>query len=194
MDSPSRSSEHCSTVRNVSNGGMHATAHICSDAFTFDWHRPRIAALSAKIIVAHYLASIGGQADLDRIEEVIIRDTYTEGGQSHPAVLARMRPFYKLVGDPLICSDTFAEGYDGSEFAGHERRFESVPRTPGVDQVFHGRTTLLNCSHGKAARTSVSCRFSSSVPRSAPFTSPASTNATSMASGPTRRVMGKRTS
>jgi Tetratricopeptide repeat len=76
--------------------------------------------LSAQAIVAQYLAAIGGQANLDRIENLIIRGTYSEGGESHRAVLARMRPFYKLVGDPLSRSDEFEEGYDGSawEFYG----------------------------------------------------------------------------
>jgi hypothetical protein len=51
---------------------------------------------------------------------VIIRGTYTEYAHSAPAVLARMRPFYKLVGDPLQRSTEFEEGYDGSawEFYG----------------------------------------------------------------------------
>jgi Tetratricopeptide repeat len=51
---------------------------------------------------------------------LIIRGTYTEHGQSGAAQLARMRPFYKLVGDPLRRSAEFEEGYDGSawEFYG----------------------------------------------------------------------------
>ncbi|MGD0144101.1 MAG: tetratricopeptide repeat protein [Rhizomicrobium sp.] len=75
---------------------------------------------SADEIVAHYVDAIGGQAACDAIQNVIIRGTYTEYGQTDPAQLARMRPFYKLVGDPLKRSTEFEEGYDGSawEFYG----------------------------------------------------------------------------
>lgn len=78
------------------------------------------AAPTADEIVAHYVEAIGGQAACDKIQSVIIRGTYTEHGQSGPAQLARMRPFYKLVGDPLKRSTDFEEGYDGSawEFYG----------------------------------------------------------------------------
>jgi tetratricopeptide (TPR) repeat protein len=75
---------------------------------------------SADMIVARYVAAIGGQEKLDAIQNVIIRGTYSEHGQSGAAQLARMRPFYKLVGDPLKRSKDFEEGYDGSawEFYG----------------------------------------------------------------------------
>ena len=72
------------------------------------------AAPSADAIVAHYVAAIGGQRACDAIQNVVIHGTYTENGQSEPATLARMRPFYKLVGDPLHRSMDFEEGYDGS--------------------------------------------------------------------------------
>lgn len=53
-------------------------------------------------------------------QAAIIRGTYTEHGETGPAQLARMRPFYKLVGDPLKRATDFEEGYDGSawEFYG----------------------------------------------------------------------------
>lgn len=78
------------------------------------------AAPSADEIVAHYVDAIGGQGACDKIHSVIIRGTYSENGQTSPAVLARMRPFYKLVGDPLKRSAEFEEGYDGAawEFYG----------------------------------------------------------------------------
>ena len=71
-------------------------------------------------IVGHYVEAIGGQAACDAIQNVIIRGTYSENGEKVPAQLARMRPFYKLVGDPLKRSAEFEEGYDGSawEFYG----------------------------------------------------------------------------
>ena len=52
----------------------------------------------------------------------MIRGTYTESGLTlGDAVLVRMRPFYKLVGDPDSPSTDFSEGYDGSawEYYGH---------------------------------------------------------------------------
>ncbi len=70
--------------------------------------------LSADPIVGRYVDTIGGQAKIDVIRNVVIRGTYSENGQSMPAVLARMRPYYKLVGDPLHRSNEFEEGYDGS--------------------------------------------------------------------------------
>jgi hypothetical protein len=75
---------------------------------------------SADEIVSHYVNAIGGQTACDAIQSVIIRGTYTENGEKSPAQLARLRPFYKLVGDPLKRSTEFEEGYDGSawEFYG----------------------------------------------------------------------------
>lgn len=72
------------------------------------------APLTADEILQHHIAALGGQKNLDAIQNLIIRGTYTEHGQSGPAQLARMRPFYKLVGDPLRRSQEFEEGYDGS--------------------------------------------------------------------------------
>jgi hypothetical protein len=75
---------------------------------------------SADEIVQHHIGALGGQKSLDAIQSLIIRGTYSEQGQSNAAQLARMRPFYKLVGDPLQRSAEFEEGYDGSawEFYG----------------------------------------------------------------------------
>jgi hypothetical protein len=65
-------------------------------------------------ILQHHIVALGGQRNLDAVQNLIIRGTYTEHGQSGAAQLARMRPFYKLVGDPLQRSVEFEEGYDGS--------------------------------------------------------------------------------
>jgi hypothetical protein len=75
---------------------------------------------SVEEILQHHIAALGGQENLNAIQNLIIRGTYTEHGQSGAAQLARMRPFYKLVGDPLRRSAEFEEGYDGSawEFYG----------------------------------------------------------------------------
>src|SRR6202000_2175619 len=69
---------------------------------------------AADAIIDRYIAAIGGQKNLDAIQSMIIRGTYTENGQSGSGVLARMRPFYKLVGDPLKRSTEFEECYAGS--------------------------------------------------------------------------------
>jgi hypothetical protein len=78
------------------------------------------ASLSVDEILQHHIAALGGQKNLDAVQNLIIRGTYTEDRQSSAAQLARMRPFYKLVGDPLKRSADFEEGYDGSawEFYG----------------------------------------------------------------------------
>jgi len=75
---------------------------------------------SADTIAANYVRAIGGQGACDAIRNVVIRGSYSEAGQSMSAVVARMRPFYILVGDPLKRSADFEEGYDGSawEFYG----------------------------------------------------------------------------
>src|ERR1700753_4114203 len=54
------------------------------------------AVASADAIINRYIAAIGGQKNLDAIQSMVIRGTYTENGQSGSGVLARMRPFYKL--------------------------------------------------------------------------------------------------
>jgi Tetratricopeptide repeat len=96
-------------------------------------------------IVGHYIKAIGGQAACDAIQSVLIRGTYTEHGEKSPAQLARMRPFYKLVGDPLKRSSEFEEGYDGSawEFYGDPG---IVLRTvgPASAAARHGFYTLGN--------------------------------------------------
>ena len=81
---------------------------------------PAQAELSADQIIARYVDAIGGQAACNEIQNVVIRGSYTENGETDPATLARMRPYYKLVGDPLKRSTEFEEGYDGSawEFYG----------------------------------------------------------------------------
>ncbi|HXC53983.1 MAG TPA: tetratricopeptide repeat protein [Rhizomicrobium sp.] len=88
----------------------------------FAFVSPASAALpTAEEIVAHYVDAIGGAAAVAAIHSTLIRGVYTENGHSDDhAVLARMKPFYKLVGDPDHRSSDFMEGYDGSawEFYG----------------------------------------------------------------------------
>lgn len=74
-------------------------------------------------IVAHYIAARGGKDRLRAIQSVVSYFAYREPGtgNSNPnAVMALMRPYYKLVGDPDHPSSEFAEGWDGAawEFYG----------------------------------------------------------------------------
>ncbi|HYL20376.1 MAG TPA: tetratricopeptide repeat protein [Gemmatimonadales bacterium] len=69
---------------------------------------------SADEIVAHYVEAIGGRARVSAVHSLLVRGTYTESGMTmNGAVLVKMRPWYKLVGDPGTTAD-FSEGYDGS--------------------------------------------------------------------------------
>jgi len=75
---------------------------------------------TAQEIVANYVKAIGGANKVASVKTIIIRGTYSEGNLKIDATLARMRPYYKLVGDPEHRSKSFEEGYDGSawEFYG----------------------------------------------------------------------------
>ena len=69
---------------------------------------------SAEAIVAHYIDAIGGRTHVSGVHSLVVRGTYTETGMTmNGAVLVKMRPWYKLVGDPERTAD-FSEGYDGS--------------------------------------------------------------------------------
>jgi tetratricopeptide (TPR) repeat protein len=105
----------------LASTGLASTGLAASSAAAASHQTSTPAAVaSADAIIDRYIAAIGGQKNLDAIQSMIIRGTYTENGQSGSGVLARMRPFYKLVGDPLKRSTEFEEGYDGSawEFYG----------------------------------------------------------------------------
>lgn len=81
---------------------------------------PAFAAPTAEEIVARYIDSLGGAQKVAAVQSIIIRGKYSEGDFNLDATLAKMRPYYKLVGDPLNRSKEFEEGYDGSawEFYG----------------------------------------------------------------------------
>jgi hypothetical protein len=109
----------CNTM--VSNTRLHRTALIAALLSALPAGGAQAPSLpSADTIIAHHVEALGGQKKLDAIQSVVIRGVYTEHEQSVPAQLARMRPYYKLVGDPLKRSADFEEGYDGSawEFYG----------------------------------------------------------------------------
>jgi hypothetical protein len=75
---------------------------------------------SAKSIIAHYVDAIGGERSVQAVRSVLVKGRYIEGSDSFDAAMAKMKPYYKLVGDPDKRSKDFEEGYDGSawEFYG----------------------------------------------------------------------------
>jgi hypothetical protein len=76
---------------------------------------------SADEIVARYVAARGGAEKIAALRTLVFRGEYHEGDHTNgEAVMALMRPYYKLVGDPDKPITDFAEGYDGSawEFYG----------------------------------------------------------------------------
>lgn len=77
--------------------------------------------VTADQIIANHIEARGGREAIARVHSVVFRGTYSEPGFETPrAVMALMRPYYKLVGDPGDLSNDFREGYDGSawEFYG----------------------------------------------------------------------------
>jgi transcriptional regulator GlxA family with amidase domain len=71
--------------------------------------------ISVDEIVANYVKAIGGYENVKKIRTLISRGEYREGGEvSTDGALVKMRPYYKLVGDPNNTKPEFSEGYDGS--------------------------------------------------------------------------------
>ncbi|HEX3069552.1 MAG TPA: tetratricopeptide repeat protein [Thermoanaerobaculia bacterium] len=96
-------------------------------------------------IVDRSITARGGREAMARLQSLVIRGEYVESNHVNAgAVMALMRPYYKLVGDPDKPVGTFAEGYDGSAWeyyadpgivvrtvgaasaAGRHRRFDDV--------------------------------------------------------------------
>lgn len=66
-------------------------------------------------IVQRHVLALGGREKIEAIHSVVEHLEYREGSHvnSH-AYIARMRPYYKTLGEPKASSDGFNEGYDGS--------------------------------------------------------------------------------
>jgi hypothetical protein len=65
--------------------------------------------------IGKYVAAIGGHERVHNIRTLIPRGEYREGGAvATDGALVKMRPRYKLVGDPKNPNPEFSEGYDGS--------------------------------------------------------------------------------
>src|SRR6267154_2026803 len=69
---------------------------------------------TADEIVARHIEARGGAEKIRGLRTLVYRGTHREGDHVGNAVMALMRPFYKLVGDPDVPNRSFAEGYDGS--------------------------------------------------------------------------------
>ena len=97
---------------------------------------------SAEQVVANYILALGGSKAVASVKTIIVRGIYSEGTMSFDATVARMRPFYKLVGDPLKRSKDYEEGYDGSawEFYG---RPGIVLRTVGAPAAATRHSTAV---------------------------------------------------
>lgn len=73
-----------------------------------------VALPSTEHLIAAHVRALGGRAALDSVQSLIIRGRYSEADFSIDAAQAKMRPYYRLVGDPAKPLGDFAEGYDGS--------------------------------------------------------------------------------
>jgi len=65
-------------------------------------------------IVTRHVAAIGGVDAIHRIRSFVVHGWYHEGTFSIRTYTAQMRPFYRVIGDPLEGLKTIHEGYDGS--------------------------------------------------------------------------------
>jgi hypothetical protein len=73
------------------------------------------AALSLDEILERHVQALGGRDKIDAIHSVIQHLEYREGSFVIPdAFVARMRPYYKTIGDPKNLKVDVNEGYDGS--------------------------------------------------------------------------------
>jgi hypothetical protein len=86
------------------------TAHFTPSAYVQKNNLP-----SVDEIVARHITALGGREKIDAIHSVVQHLEYREGSFVIPnAFIARMRPYYKTIGDPKDKSIEINEGYDGS--------------------------------------------------------------------------------
>ncbi len=66
-------------------------------------------------IVARHVEALGGQRKIDAIHSIVFRLTYREGDFVMPdGYMAKMRPYYRTLGDPKNLKVDVNEGFDGS--------------------------------------------------------------------------------
>jgi len=71
--------------------------------------------LSVEQIIEHHIQALGGQQKIDTIHAIVYHLTYREGTFVMPhGYMAKMRPYYKTLGDPKNLKVDVNEGYDGS--------------------------------------------------------------------------------
>ncbi len=71
--------------------------------------------LSVPQIIERHIQALGGQQNIDAIHSITYHLTYREGTFVLPdAYMAKMRPYYKTLGDPRNLKVDVNEGYDGS--------------------------------------------------------------------------------
>lgn len=72
-------------------------------------------ALTADQIVARHIEALGGQDKIAAIHSLVFHLTYREGDFVMPdGYMAKMRPYYKTLGDPKNLKVDVNEGFDGS--------------------------------------------------------------------------------
>lgn len=66
-------------------------------------------------IVQLHIKALGGQEKMDAVHSFAEHLEYREGSHVNPdAFIARMRPYYKTIGEPKVSTHGVNEGYDGS--------------------------------------------------------------------------------
>ncbi len=65
-------------------------------------------------VIAGYMSALGGARQVAQVRTMVVQGVYREGDVTLDATVARMRPYFKLVGTPGKRSAVFEEGYDGS--------------------------------------------------------------------------------
>lgn len=76
---------------------------------------PILAAITLQDIVAKHVAALGGADMIHAIHSFVKRGWYREGSFQIDTYTAQMRPFYRVIGDPIAHRlDQIHEGYDGS--------------------------------------------------------------------------------
>jgi hypothetical protein len=71
--------------------------------------------LSVEQIIERHIQALGGQQKIDAIHAIVYHLTYREGTFVMPhGYMAKMRPYYKTLGDPKNLKVDVNEGYDGS--------------------------------------------------------------------------------
>jgi len=110
-------------------------------------------------VVAHHVIALGGIDKIHALRSFVKRGWYHEGDFRIDTYTAQMRPFYRVIGDPVVHSlDQIHEGYDGSAWeyypdpgvvvrtvgdAARATRNSAMFDDPLVEPALHGTTLTL---------------------------------------------------